>query len=395
MKANAEIASATAPGLRTGSWTKRILLGVAIVLVLIGLAAGGIAYATNQFAARYAGRILPGAVIESVNVSGMTPAQALATVQESISPKLNHRMVLTWKDRKWRTTPRRLGASSNAARAVEAAVAASTSASFLDKAKMRWLDEDLGFIGDVAIDYPRRGVRKLVAGIAEKVSKKPVDAGMDYSSGWVEITPHERGRRVLGPKARAAVTKAMHGTRGSRLVLPVVPLEPAVTTAAYDQVLLVRIGENMLYLYNDGQITHSWPVATGQPEYMTPTGTYSIIEKRYMPTWINPAPNTWGASMPPSIPPGPGNPLGLRALNWSAPAIRFHGTEATYSLGYNASHGCVRLSNGDVVELYDLVDVGTPIVSLVAAPLKPLYVSSPDPTPVADGGAGGTDGRGR
>ena len=94
--------------------------------------------------------------------------------------------------------------------------------------------------------------------------------------------------------------------------------------------------------------------------------------------------------MPPEIPPGPSNPLGLRALNWSAPAIRFHGTEATYSLGYNASHGCVRLSNGDVIQLYDLVDVGTPIVSLVAGPLKPLYVSSPDPTPVADDGEGRT-----
>ena len=76
--------------------------------------------------------------------------------------------------------------------------------------------------------------------------------------------------------------------------------------------------------------------------------------------------------------------MGLRALNWSAPAIRFHGTAATYSLGYNASHGCVRMSNSDVIELYDIVDVGTPIVSTVVAPLKPLYTSAPDPTVVAE-----------
>jgi hypothetical protein len=80
--------------------------------------------------------------------------------------------------------------------------------------------------------------------------------------------------------------------------------------------------------------------------------------------------------------------LGLRAINWSAPAIRFHGTEATYSLGYNASHGCVRMSNPDVVELYSMIDVGTPIVSVLAGPLKPLYVSSPDPTPVPDDSKG-------
>jgi hypothetical protein len=166
--------------------------------------------------------------------------------------------------------------------------------------------------------------------------------------------------------------------------LPVEILEPEVTAASFEQVLLLRIGENMLYLYNDGEITNSWVVATGQPEYMTPTGVYSITEKRYLPTWVNPAPDTWGADLPAEIPPGPDNPLGVRALNWSAPAIRFHGTEATYSLGYNASHGCVRMSNTEVTQLYDMVDVGTPIVSLVAAPLKPLYVSAPDPTPVAE-----------
>jgi hypothetical protein len=87
--------------------------------------------------------------------------------------------------------------------------------------------------------------------------------------------------------------------------------------------------------------------------------------------------------MPATIPPGPGNPLGLRAINWSAPAIRFHGTSATYSLGYNASHGCVRMANEDVIQLYDMIDVGTPIVSVVSGPLRPMYSSSSvDPDPV-------------
>ncbi len=122
------------------------------------------------------------------------------------------------------------------------------------------------------------------------------------------------------------------------------------------------------------------------PEYPTPTGLWEVTEKRYMPTWINPDPSGWGASMPASIPPGPGNPLGLRAINWSAPAIRFHGTDAIYSLGYNASHGCVRMANADVIELYDMIEVGTPIVSVQAGAYRPLY-SAPavdDPTVVAD-----------
>jgi hypothetical protein len=164
-------------------------------------------------------------------------------------------------------------------------------------------------------------------------------------------------------------------------------VEPKESSKDFDQVLLVRIGENKLYLYEDGKVAHSWTVATGLPEYATPTGVFEVTELRYMPTWVNPAPDTWGADMPAEIPPGPGNPLGLRAINWSAPAIRFHGTSATYSLGYNASHGCVRMSNEDVIELYDMIEVGTPIVSTVVAPLRPLYASAPDPILVpADAG---------
>ena len=115
-----------------------------------------------------------------------------------------------------------------------------------------------------------------------------------------------------------------------------------------------------------------------------------------MPTWVNPDPDGWGADMPEVIPPGPDNPLGTRALNWSAPAIRFHGTSADYSIGYNASHGCVRLHMSDVEQLYELVDVGTPIVSMNYGTVKPLYASSPDPTPVAEeeGSSGGRSGKG-
>ncbi|MCA1708693.1 MAG: L,D-transpeptidase, partial [Actinobacteria bacterium] len=191
------------------------------------------------------------------------------------------------------------------------------------------------------------------------------------------------GRKVLTHESRAALMSALR-SGDPDVDLDVKTLVPEKTTEDFDQVLLVRIGENKLYLYQDGEITHSWPVAPGQPEYPTPTGLYEVTEKRYMPTWVNPSPDTWGADMPAEIPPGPSNPLGLRAINWSAPAIRFHGTQALYSLGYNASHGCVRMSNPDVIELYDIIEVGTPIVSTVVAPLKPLYASAPDPIVVAE-----------
>jgi L,D-transpeptidase ErfK/SrfK len=102
-----------------------------------------------------------------------------------------------------------------------------------------------------------------------------------------------------------------------------------------------------------------YPVAAGSAQYPTPQGEWTIWQKVENPTWVNPDPEGWGASLPASIGPGPGNPLGTRALYLDAPGIRIHGTSASYSIGSYASHGCIRMLMSDVEELYELVPVGT------------------------------------
>ena len=74
---------------------------------------------------------------------------------------------------------------------------------------------------------------------------------------------------------------------------------------------------------------------------------------------MNPDPLGWGKDYPASIPPGPGNPLGTRAMYLDAPGIRIHGTYNESSIGTFASHGCVRMTIADSEALYELVPVGT------------------------------------
>jgi lipoprotein-anchoring transpeptidase ErfK/SrfK len=356
----------------------------------------GVSYAAYDFGQRYEGRILPGSTIAGVDVGGMSREQAIDAVKDAIAPQLHRKINVSWKAHEWTVTPQRIGARSNAERVVGAALRASGKISFMDKVKQRVFGDDFDFSRDVAITYPKQGVRGYVEGLAGALNKKPIDAAIDYSTGWVKTTPGHPGRRVEVKASRHALRKALR-TGGSDAELTVKTLKPKVSEDSFDQILLVRIGENKLYLYEDGKITHSWTVAPGQAAYPTPQGIFEITEKRYMPTWINPAPTTWGASLPAEIPPGIGNPLGLRALNWSASGIRFHGTTATYSLGFNASHGCVRMSNDDVIELYDLVDVGTPIVSTQVAALRPLgstpttTTTTVDPDRVDNGASGDGD----
>ena len=372
-KANAEVFPETLT--RVPSLLKRALIALAIVAGAAGLVGGALAYLTYDFARDHEGRILPGASIEGVDVSGMTKREAVRAVRTAVLPSLKEPVTLTFRGREWTTSARELGAHANVEAKVVAALGAAEEVSGLDLMRMRLFDQDFDHDSTVHVRYPRQKAAALVAEIADKVDREPVDAHIDSSSGWVKIVPERNGLELRqGPTTDALMKAFKRGTPTVPVVT--VPLKPEVTSAAFEKVLLVHIGENKLYYYEDGKIVHEWPVATGQPEFPTPTGIFAVSEKRYMPTWINPDPTGWGAGMPESIPPGPSNPLGMRAINWGGTLIRFHGTTATYSLGYNASHGCVRMSNEDVIQLYDLVDVGTPIVSVNYGTMKPLYGSS-------------------
>jgi lipoprotein-anchoring transpeptidase ErfK/SrfK len=365
---------------------KKMLIAVGVLMALLLVGAAGIAYAGYDYTKKYEGRILPGAVVAGVDVGGMAPDEALEEVKEAVDPQLHRTIRVKFKGQSWTVTPKGLGAKSNARSAVDAALDASEQMSFVDKTRMRVFGDELTFDEGVAISYPRRGARALIEKLAAKVNREPQDARLDYSTGWVKVVEEQPGRKVRIQKSLRRLKRALLGEESTARLL-VRAQEPKVTTDAYDEVLLVRSGENKLYLYQNGKITHTYTVATGMPEYPTPTGLYEVTEKRYMPTWVNPAPDGWGAGMPAMIPPGPGNPLGLRAINWSASGIRFHGTTATYSLGHNASHGCVRLSNEDVIQLYDMVEVGTPIVSLQSGAYDPLYTAGPRDTPTAENSA--------
>jgi lipoprotein-anchoring transpeptidase ErfK/SrfK len=92
----------------------------------------------------------------------------------------------------------------------------------------------------------------------------------------------------------------------------------------------------------------------------TPEGLYHIQEKQVNPSWHVPNSSWAGELAGQVIPPGPEDPIKARWLGIFEGA-GIHGTEETWSLGQAASHGCVRMSIPDVIELYPQVEVGTPI----------------------------------
>jgi len=126
-------------------------------------------------------------------------------------------------------------------------------------------------------------------------------------------------------------------------------------------VIVVDREQNKLRLYNGRTLVRVFPVATGQAIYPTPAGVWFIKDKQLNPWWYPPTYDAWAKGLKP-VPPGPGNPLGTRWMGLNAPGVGIHGTDAPGSIGYSASHGCIRMQVPDAEWLFPRVTVGTPVV---------------------------------
>lgn len=126
--------------------------------------------------------------------------------------------------------------------------------------------------------------------------------------------------------------------------------------------IFINLSKFSLVLDRPGQKQRRWMIASGSYAHPTPVGKFVIKEKVPHPTWLPPK-SDWAKDAKP-IPPGPGNPLGTRWLGFDWGGVGIHGTNAPWSIGTASSHGCLRMVTGQVEELFELVEVGTPVVVL-------------------------------
>jgi hypothetical protein len=136
----------------------------------------------------------------------------------------------------------------------------------------------------------------------------------------------------------------------------------APTLIALGPRLVINLSQFSLVLERPGQPDRRWSIAAGAPEFPTPTGRFVVWEKVEDPTWLPPK-SDWAKDAKP-VEPGPDNPLGTRWIGLDWGGVGIHGTNAPWTVGSAASHGCMRMETSQVEELFTLVEVGTPVVIL-------------------------------
>jgi len=128
--------------------------------------------------------------------------------------------------------------------------------------------------------------------------------------------------------------------------------------------IVIKTSEKRLYysLGNGKAIRYS--VAVGSPRNQW-FGTTWVSEKKENPSWTpTPSMRRRNPRLPNYMAPGPRNPLGVRALYLGWTAYRIHGTNAPGSIGHAVSNGCIRMLNEDVVDLFERVHIGAPVMVL-------------------------------
>jgi lipoprotein-anchoring transpeptidase ErfK/SrfK len=343
---------------RTGRALKVVLVSFGVLLIL----GSGTAYAAYRYDRSEAQRILPGVTVAGVDVSGMTRDEAIRALQDKAEARLASTLVVQAAGHQWSITPRSLGVSADVEGAVDRALGVTDEFSLVSRLYHRLWDHPIeGADLRVGYSYDDAAVEAFVQQAYDEIHVAPVDAQISMVDGELVTRRSRDGEELKTALATQRIEHAL-ARHVTQVEVPTKVVAPTVTTASLGKTIVVDVSANTLQLYDGLKIEKEYRVATGTPGFPTPTGTFEIVDKKENPTWYNPDPTGWGASMPASIPPGPGNPLGTRAMYLNAPGIRIHGTWSSSSIGTAASHGCIRMLIADSEQLYPLVPIGTTVI---------------------------------
>ena len=116
--------------------------------------------------------------------------------------------------------------------------------------------------------------------------------------------------------------------------------------------IVVSIPDRKLVLLHGEKILKVYDVAVGKSTTPSPEGEFKIASRVPNPTWYGPGK---------IVGPGKDNPLGTRWMGLGYRGYGIHGTNVPSSIGKAASHGCIRMRQRDVEELFSLVDLGTTV----------------------------------
>ena len=309
-------------------------------------------------------RIAPGVSAAGVDLSNLTIPEATAKLQQTLAKPLRSPLIVAVAGRRYTLAVKKTGFGFDADRTARRAY----------QAGQRTPPSDpQGGGTPAAVDVPlavkfrRAPIRDFTHMVDRKSYIAPRNAYVRFTLRRLLRRKSKAGRDLDQPRLRAALEAAMADPRLPRLFKPGRRHTKAKIgwkdlPRLYPTVITIDRANFRLRLFKRLKFSRSYGVAVGLPEYPTPTGLFRIQSKQVNPTWT--APNSpWAGEMAGQSVSGgdPNNPLKARWMGVNG-AVGIHGTGQEYSIGSRASHGCIRMRVADVIDLYNRVPLGAPVL---------------------------------
>ena len=333
----------------------------AVVAVLVALPVGVYAYDASRD-----DMIAEGVTVAGIDLGGLSVAEARTTLRVEIATPVLRPLRVQYGRRQFTLSSQRAQVRADVEGMVAEALARSRDGNMVTRTFRVLTGGEVKADLPARIDYSRKAVDALVRGVKRAVNRPAVDATVEPSASGLTTIASRDGVNLLVRRLWRAVNDDLSRPDGSRVVKAhSVPIKPKVTlqnlAQRYPYYLTVDRDGKTLRFFRNLKLVREYTIAVGQAGFETPAGLYHIQNKEVNPSWSVPN-RAWAGSLAGTVVPGgaANNPLKARWLG-IADGAGIHGTAEVSSLGTNASHGCIRMSIPEVIELYDQVPVQTPI----------------------------------
>jgi lipoprotein-anchoring transpeptidase ErfK/SrfK len=310
--------------------------------------------------------ITPGVMVAGIDVGGLRAPAARARLAAGLHAARDRVIVVRYRRTRFTLTAARARLTANVDAATAAALHASRGGWFFGRAVNGLLGDRVATQIAMPVTYSHQVVNVFVDRVQHAIDRPARDASVSIGSGQLATVPSARGAVLNAAALRSEIDRALQASAPRTTIRPPVrELKPRVSTemlaARYPTYIIVDRPAFILRFYQRLRLAHSYSIAVGRSGLETPAGLHHVLDKQVNPSWHVPH-SAWAGSLAGKvIPPGPGDPLVARWMAIDDVGDGIHGTDEPSSVGSAASHGCIRMLVPDVIQLYSLTPLGTPV----------------------------------
>lgn len=305
--------------------------------------------------------IAQGVSAGGIDLSGLTALQAAQKLKADATEHAMRPMALNVAGRSFHLTMAAAGMRLNATATAQAALQAPPAPTGETGGGAA-----TGSLVKLVLTHSHAQVAAFVHQVSAKVTVAPRDATLKIGLVHMHVRRAREGHTLDERATAQLIDSTIDDDAANRNIHVAVVAQRAKVNAddiraQNPTIVTVDRAHFMLRLFKHLKIDRRYGIAVGRAGLETPTGIYHVQDKQVNPSWHVPNASWAGSLAGQVIPPGPDDPIVARWMGL-ANGVGIHGTNEPWSIGSAASHGCIRMRVPDVIQLFDRVPLGTPVL---------------------------------